>query len=102
MTLFEAANSVDFVAYTETFHSITWHKKSGGFWMVCPFHGDSNPSYSINKKTNKGKCFFCDNIPHSLVDFLAAYMDIEPKEAAELICSDMGLEYEKKPKQGQS
>ena len=28
MTLFAAANSVDFVAYTEIFHNFTWQKKA--------------------------------------------------------------------------
>ena len=100
MKLFEAANSVDFVAYTEIFHSFTWYKKGGGLWTVCPFHGDSNASYSFNKRTNKGKCFSCGAGAHSLVDFIAAYMQIEPKDAAKLIVSDMGLSYDENTSQG--
>ena len=100
MKLFEAANSVEFVAYTEIFHNFTWQKKGGGFWTVCPFHGDNNASYSYDKNKNKGKCFSCHAGAHSLVDFIAAYMQIEPKEAAKLICADMGIQYDENPNQG--
>lgn len=100
MRLFDAANSVDFAAYTEVFHGFCWTKEGANLKCVCPFHSDGKPSYVLKKSTNKGKCFSCDAGSHSLVDFIAAYMRIEPAKAAKLICEDMGLQYEENQKQG--
>lgn len=100
MRLFEAANSVDFVAYTTVFHNFEWKKQGGGQWTLCPFHSDGTPSFSFDRKRNKGKCFTCNTPLYSLVDFMAAYLRIEPSTAAKLICEDMGIEYDENPNQG--
>lgn len=100
MKLFEAANSVDMVGYTTAFHNFHWVKDGGQWATICPFHGDSKPSYKHKVSTNKGKCFVCAAGAHSLVDLIAEYLKIEPAKAAQLICEDMGLQYEENPKQG--
>jgi DNA primase len=61
---------------------------------LCPFHEDKIPSFSINLKKNKGKCFSCMEKKGKVVDiieFTATIIGCSPKEAAEKICEDLAL-----------
>jgi hypothetical protein len=60
---------------------------------LCPFHSDSNPSLSIDKKSNRFKCFACD-AGGSAIDFVAKLKGIEPFEAVKLIAEMNGVKYD--------
>lgn len=44
--------------------------------ICCPFHKEKSPSFSINKHTNKFKCFGC-GISGDSIDFLKAFKGID-------------------------
>jgi DNA primase len=60
---------------------------------LCPFHKDSTPSLSIDKSTNRFKCFACGESGSS-IDFVAKLRSIEPLEAAKELAGIYGIRYE--------
>lgn len=67
---------------------------------LCPFHNDSTPSLSVDKNTNKFKCFACGE-SGSAIDFVAKLKGMEPLDAAKEIADNFGIKYEdteQKPK----
>jgi hypothetical protein len=44
-------------------------------------HGDQSPSVSFNPKTNKGRCFFCDDRSWSNIDLVMKIRDCSIREA---------------------
>lgn len=60
---------------------------------LCPFHNDSTPSLSIDKSTNRFKCFACGESGSS-IDFVAKLKGMEPLDAAKEIADSFGIRYE--------
>lgn len=58
---------------------------------VCPFHHDKNPSMKVDKRYH---CFAC-NADGDVIDFVANYLQITVKEAAEKLAGDFVVDYEK-------
>lgn len=56
---------------------------------LCPFHDDSDPSFTVYEKAGKGKykCFACGAHGDAL-DFLQEYLDIDFKEAVRTLDSN--------------
>jgi hypothetical protein len=50
-------------------------------------HGDRTASVGLNRKTNKGKCFVCDNLPFSNVDLVEMVLGCTIREAIEWIAA---------------
>ena len=57
----------------------------------CPFHDDRSPSMKID---NRYYCFGC-LAKGDAVDYVARMFDLGPKDAAEKICADFGLAYDR-------
>lgn len=60
---------------------------------ICPFHGDKNPSISINPKTGKFKCFGC-GVSGDGVDFVQMYFKVNQYDALKILDSDFHLGFE--------
>ena len=57
---------------------------SNGFaWACCPFHDDSNPSFSVNLRTGWYRCFStsCGQAGPNIVSFVCELLAIETAEA---------------------
>ena len=57
----------------------------------CPFHDDRSPSMKID---NRYYCFGC-LAKGDAVDYVARLFGLGPKDAAEKICADFGLAYDR-------
>ena len=57
----------------------------------CPFHDDKNPSMKLNEEYFY--CFGC-GATGDVIDFTAKLFDLSPKEAAEKLAQDFGLNYD--------
>ena len=57
----------------------------------CPFHDDRSPSMKID---NRYYCFGC-LAKGDAVDYVARMFGLRPKAAAEKICADLGLAYDR-------
>lgn len=95
MKLFEAAKTVELKAAYEKY---VGKAKTGLFkkQVKCPFHDDHTPSMSFftdEKGVQRFKCHAC-GATGTVVDFVMKVMNVTPKEAAEAICRDFGVEYE--------
>ena len=55
----------------------------------CPFHDDKNPSMKLNEEYFY--CFGC-GATGDVIDFTARLYNLSPKEAAEKLAQDFGLE----------
>lgn len=91
-SVFQRARRADFMAYAEVFLNVDFEGRTNPK-CLCPFHADSNPSFSISLKRNKGKCFTCMEAGRmvDLIEFTSVILGIAPKDAAQKICEDLGI-----------
>lgn len=75
-------NIDDFVNYREEYSSIIKKCKISGNRLIglCPFHNDSNPSFSVDLTTGQWICF-TENIKGNYINFYSRYYNITEKEA---------------------
>ena len=66
-------------------------KVSRSGMACCPFHPDRSPSMKVDKRYY---CFGC-LAKGDAVDYVARLFGLRPKEAAEKICSEFGLDYDR-------
>ena len=59
--------------------------------ILCPFHGDRNPSMKVDSRFH---CFAC-GADGDVIDFVSRYFEISKTEAAERIASEFGIVPEK-------
>ena len=59
----------------------------------CPFHGGNTPNMRIS---DRYYCFDC-RASGDVIDFVAAYLDVDKLEAAKLIANDFGIPIEDQP-----
>ncbi|WP_412032001.1 DNA primase [Malacoplasma muris] len=50
-------NNIDIVSVIKNYINLS--KKGQNYWGLCPFHGDKNPSLSVNSNKKVFKCFVC-------------------------------------------
>ena len=62
--------------------------------VCCPFHSDNHPSMKLND--NYYYCFGCGAIGDA-IDLTAKLFDLNPRQAAEKLASDIGLDPDKPP-----
>ena len=67
--------------------------KRGGM-ACCPFHDDKNPSMKLNEEYFY--CFGC-GATGDVIDFTARLYNLSPKEAAEKLAQDFGIDPDKPP-----
>jgi DNA primase len=62
--------------------------------VCCPFHSDSDPSMKLNDTYYY--CFAC-GANGDAIDLTAKLFDLNPRQAAEKLASDFGLDPDKPP-----
>ena len=62
--------------------------------VCCPFHSDSDPSMKLND--NYYYCFGC-GANGDAIDLTAKLFDLNPRQAAEKLIHDFGLDPDKPP-----
>ena len=63
----------------------------------CPFHDDHNPSMKVNE--DYFYCFGC-GATGDVIDFTARLYDLSPREAAEKLAQDVGLNHDRQTSPG--
>lgn len=71
-------DNVDIVSVVKNF--INLQKKGQNYWGLCPFHGDKNPSLSVNSSKKIFKCFVC-GVKGNVINFVMNYKKINFPEA---------------------
>ncbi len=96
-------NIDDFVDYTTEYKAHV--KKSrivnGHLTGLCPFHNDTNNSFSVDLQTGKWHCF-SEDISGNFLDFYAKIHDTDTAEAYKEILAQYGREQEEEGPQGRS
>ncbi|EGZ31296.1 DNA primase [Malacoplasma iowae] len=69
---------------------INLQKKGNNYWGLCPFHGDNNPSLSVNESKKIFKCFVC-NAKGNAINFVAKYKKISDFNAIKEIATTFNL-----------
>jgi len=65
-------------------------KRGSGYRGLCPFHNDTNPSFSVDPKRNICHCFSC-GAGGNPVSFYAKYKQIPFPEAAKALADKFGI-----------
>ena len=68
----------------------------GSKYYKCPFHDDSNPSLSLDKRSNRFKCFACD-AKGDVFDFVMNYRGVDLNEAKKEVASIAGITLKRQP-----
>ena len=63
----------------------------------CPFHDDHTPSMKVNE--DYFYCFGC-GATGDVIDFTARLYDLSPREAAEKLAQDFGLNHDRQTSSG--
>jgi len=88
--------TVDMVALAEA-RGIQMKKNGKGWFGLCPFHNDKNPSLSINPATNLWQCFGCGK-GGDVIRFVELFDQVDFTEAvSRLSVGGSRLPVKKKP-----
>ncbi len=69
---------------------ITLEKKGKGYFGLCPFHNDNNPSLSVSREKQIYKCFVCGEAGN-VFNFLMKFHNISFKEAVIRLANEIGI-----------
>ena len=81
-------SSVDIVDVIGSY--IPLSKRSKGYWGICPFHDDNNPSMSVSQELQIYKCFVC-GAGGNVFTFLQNYLKISYLEAVKMVAEMGGI-----------
>lgn len=88
----ERADIVDVISrYINVIH------KGKGYYAICPFHDDTNPSLSISQDKQIFKCFVC-NEGGNVFTFLQKYKKIPYMKAVKEVADMVGIDFKVKEK----
>jgi len=91
MTLFELVKQNICVPDAAEYYGLQVNRNG---MCSCPFHEDKNPSMKLNEQYFY--CFGC-GATGDVIDFTARLYNLSPKEAAEKLAQDFGIDPDKPP-----
>ena len=65
-------------------------KKGKNYFVVCPFHADTNPSMSVSREKQIYKCFSC-GASGNVFNFVMDYEQVDFKEALSILAKRAGI-----------
>ena len=71
-------------------------KKGSTYFGLCPFHNEKTGSFSVSPNKQMYYCFGC-GANGDAIDLTAKLFDLNPRQAAEKLASDFGLDPDKPP-----
>ncbi len=74
---------VDIKALVES-KGIKLKKNGKGYFGLCPFHNDKNPSLSVTPSKNQWHCFGCDK-GGDVIRFVELFDQVDFKEAVKIL-----------------
>lgn len=83
----ELLNKVDLVGLIGKYVRLT--KKGNKFWGCCPFHHETQPSFTVTPDKNFYYCFGCKESGNAIT-FLSKIESISKQEALETLCNMTG------------
>lgn len=79
-------------------HYVKLEKKGNTHWACCPFHGETQPSFTVSEAKQFFHCFGCKKSGNAIT-FLMEMENIEFIDALKMLAEQAGLEMPK-PKRG--
>jgi DNA primase len=92
-TIESIKSSVDLVALVKA-KGVKLRKNGKSYFGLCPFHGDKNPSFSVNPIKNLWQCFGC-SAGGDVIRFIELFDQVDFKEAVRRL-SDNGFKLVKR------
>ena len=71
-------------------------KKGSTYFGLCPFHNEKTGSFSVSPNKQMYYCFGC-GANGDAIDLTAKLFDLNPRQAAEKLMHDFGLDPDKPP-----
>ncbi len=82
-------NEVDIVEFIG--RDIDLVKRGSNYVGLCPFHEDSEPSYTVNREKKYSKCFAC-NTGGNVITYYQKRHNVSFKEALRVLAHEIGIE----------
>lgn len=79
---------VDILGYIGQY--VEMSEDSGEWFGLCPFHNDSDPSFSVSPETGAWYCFGCKKGGNA-ISFVMKYHHIGYEDALERLCESVGI-----------
>jgi len=91
----ELLSRVDLVGLVSKYVRLT--KRGNKFWGCCPFHHESDPSFTVN---GDGKFYYCFGCKESgnAITFLSKIESVERYEAIQMLCEMVGMKMPERDK----
>jgi len=90
--LYKQAN-IDLKDFLETHYQFYWVKAGASFKALCPFHADTKPSLSFDRKRNAFKCMVCGE-GGDAINFVEKYEKLSNIDACKKVLSLEGIHFE--------
>lgn len=87
--LVEKIHKIDIVEVIKNYLQL--FKKGNNYLAICPFHGDTKPSLTINSQKNIFKCFACST-GGDAIKFVMLYKNLNYQEALIEIAQQLNLD----------
>lgn len=78
---------IDIVEYISQY--IELEEKNGEFFSICPFHDDTDPSFSVTPASGLFYCFGCQK-SGNVLDFIRQYHKVNFRRAVKIACEYVG------------
>jgi DNA primase len=82
--LVERISAADYIS-----QYVEFEEKNGELFSICPFHNDTDPSFSVTPSNNLFYCFGCKK-SGNILDFIMLYHDVNFREAINIACKFVG------------
>lgn len=86
--IFQRVKEVPFPEIFQAFHGGEMRRRGRFFVALCPFHNETNPSFTIYN--NGYKCYSCSEAGDS-ISFVAKLLNLQPLEAAKAIAKEINI-----------
>ena len=87
--LAEKIHNIDIVEVIKNYLQL--FKKGNNYLAICPFHGDTKPSLTINSQKNIFKCFACST-GGDAIKFVMLYKNMNYQQALIEIAQQLNLD----------
>jgi DNA primase len=73
---YEELKSIDMLRVISHYGGLSVQKKGISYLAICPFHSENTPSFSVDIRKNRFKCFGC-GVYGSNIDYLLLYNGLD-------------------------
>lgn len=88
-------SNIDLKDFLENHYQVEWTRAGSSYKSICPFHADTKPSLSYDKKRNAFKCMVCD-VGGDVINYVEKLENISNVDACKKVLTLENIYFEDK------